>query len=297
MVSNKLRLPLTALRTFEVAARRLSFKDAAEELHVSATTVSNQIRSLERDWGCLLFVRKTRQVVLTDTGRSLAKVIGRAFDDIRNEIEAHAASMRKSVTLAVGPIFGVRWLMPRLSKFYRRHPNIELVVLHGPRITSVEHLSASIAVDWGTGEWGGLEAKHLLKIHYEPVVSPRLLKERGPLKSPADLVRFPIIHQQDRSEWHNWLAVAGFPKLRFIQETIILDTNVATQAAIDGGGVALGSFPFIRNDVEEGRLLQPFDVKLHPARAYHLLTRVGARSNPTIRTVCEWIEEEASLPF
>lgn len=106
-------LPLTALRTFEAAARRMSFKDAAEELCVSPTTVSNQIRQLERDWGCLLFVRKTRQVVLTDAGRSLAWVLSRAFDDIRTEIESHVETPRKSVTLAVGPIFGSRWLIPR----------------------------------------------------------------------------------------------------------------------------------------------------------------------------------------
>ena len=83
------KLPLTALRTFEVAARRLSFKDAAEELCVSATTVSNQIRELERDWRCKLFIRKTRAVVLTDEGRSLSRVLTKAFNDIRAEVEAY----------------------------------------------------------------------------------------------------------------------------------------------------------------------------------------------------------------
>src|SRR6056297_2761786 len=106
---------MTALRTFEVAARRLSFKDAAEELHVSATTVSNQIRQLEADWNCKLFIRKTRAVVLTDEGRSLARVLTRAFDDIRAEAEIHMNPARKTVTLAVGPIFGSRWLVPRLG--------------------------------------------------------------------------------------------------------------------------------------------------------------------------------------
>ena len=97
-------LPLTALRTFEVAARRLSFKEAADELCVSATTVSNQIRQLEADWKCKLFIRKTRAVVLTDEGRSLSQVVTRAFDDIRAEVEVHMNPGRKSVTLAVGPI-------------------------------------------------------------------------------------------------------------------------------------------------------------------------------------------------
>lgn len=141
------RLPLTALRTFEAAARRLSFKGAAEELCVSPTTVSNQIRQLERDWGCLLFLRKTRQVVLTDAGRSLAGVLSRAFDDIRTEIEGHIEVSRKAVTLAVGPIFGSRWLIPRLNRFRRQHPKIELVLHHSPRIISAEGMQTAIAVD------------------------------------------------------------------------------------------------------------------------------------------------------
>lgn len=295
MAQSRVRLPLTALRTFEAAARRLSFKEAAEELHVSATTVSNQIRHLEREWGCLLFVRKTRQVILTDAGRSLARVVGRAFEDIRLEVEAHISTLRKTVTLAVGPIFGSRWLIPRLSRFYRLHPKIELILLHGPRITNVDSLNSAIAIDWGMGDWTGIEATEIMRLHYEPVLSPALLAEHGPLDSPADLKRFPIIHQNDRSEWHNWLRLVGFPDLRFGQETTILDANMVTQAAIDGSGVALGAFPFVDNEVDSGCLIKPFDVKLMPQRAYFMLTRPGARKTPEIRAVCEWIEAEVGL--
>jgi LysR family glycine cleavage system transcriptional activator len=291
----RIKLPLTALRTFEAAARRLSFKEAAEELGVSATTVSNQIRQIEHDWRCLLFVRKTRQVVLTDAGRSLARVVSRAFEDIRAEVESHVSTLRRSVTLAVGPIFATRWLIPRLSRFYRLHPRIELVLLHGPRITSGEGMTASIAVDWGTGHWAGLEAKHLLDLTYCPVASPAFLKAHGPLRKVTDLARVPIIHQHDRSEWFAWARLAGVPQLRFRQETTILDTNVVVQAAIDGNGVALGPFPFIQSDVDAGRLVRPFPLELKPERSYHLLTRPGARSSPEIRAVCDWIEAEATI--
>ena len=113
IVRQTARLPsLRYLRTFQVAGRHLSFKDAADELCVSATTVSNQIRELERDWRCQLFIRKTRSVVLTDEGRSLSRVLTKAFDDIRAEIEMRGQSTRKTVTLAVGPIFGTRWMVP-----------------------------------------------------------------------------------------------------------------------------------------------------------------------------------------
>ena len=297
MKSSQQRLPLTALRSFEAAARLLSFKAAAEELRVTPTSVSNQIRQLELDWGCLLFVRKTRKVFLTDAGRSLARVMSRAFDDIRAEVETHISSNRKTVTLAVGPIFGARWLIPRLSKFYRLNPNIELVLHHSPRITDVEQLVATIAVDWGIGDWQGLNAHRLLDVIYRPVLSPSLLAECGGLTSPTVLARYPIILQWDREEWNAWLKLVGQPDLRFARETVTRDSNLALQAAMEGQGVVMGTFPFVSGEVASGRLVCPFETELHPARGYYLLNRPGARSVPAVNAVCAWIEAEAALPL
>ena len=214
------RLPLTALRIFEVAARLQSFKQAAEELNVTPATVSNQIRRLEREWDCLLFIRKPRQLLLTDAGRSLAQVVSRSFDDIRTEIDIHVARLNKTITLAVGPIFASRWLIPRLNRFRRQHPGIELVLHHGPRISSAQDMITDVAVDWGTGDWSGLEFTHLMNIMYLPVLSPVLARAKGGLDKPTDLARFTILHQHDRSEWHAWLAVAGTPELDFVDETV-----------------------------------------------------------------------------
>jgi LysR family glycine cleavage system transcriptional activator len=288
------RLPLTALRSFEAAARLLSFKAAAEELRVTPTSVSNQIRQLESEWGCQLFVRKTRRVVLTDAGRSLSRVLSRAFDDIRTEVESHISTNRRTVTLAVGPIFGSRWLIPRLSRFYRQHPNIELVLHNSPRITSAEQLFSMIGVDWGIGEWTGLDARRLFEIVYIPTLSPALLAERGGIAQPSDLARYPIIHQWDREEWNAWFKLVRCSDLRFTQETTMRDSNIVLQAAIDGQGVIMGTFPFLRLEVEAGRLVCPLDVPLHPARAYHLINRPGARALPEVQAVCEWIETEAA---
>ena len=286
---------MTALRIFEVAARLQSFKQAAEELNVTPATVSNQIRQLERDWDCLLFIRKPRQLLLTDAGRSLAQVVSRSFEDIRTEIDTHVARLKKTVTLAVGPIFASRWLIPRLNRFRRQHPGIELVLQHGPRISAAQNMNTDVAVDWGTGGWSGLEFTHLMNITYLPVLSPALARAKGGLEKPTDLSRFTILHQHDRSEWRAWLAGAGTPELEFVDETVIADANVAVQAAIDGQGVALGTFPFVQSDLDSGRLLCPLDIALEPARSYHLLTRPGARKNVEIESVCAWLENEASI--
>ena len=288
-------LPLAALRTFESAARHLSFKQAAEELCVSATTVSNQIRRLEQELGCKLFIRRTRAVVLTDAGRSLSRVLSRSLEDIRLEVETHMRARRKSVSLAVGPIFGSRWMIPRLDRFGEDLPGINIELRNSPRITDASMMTADIAIDWGMGQWVGLENTPLFEIVYSPVLSPALAERLGMLTCPEEVARFPVIHQQDRHEWQEWLKVAGCAGMPLTDKATIVDTNVVIQAAIAGQGMALGIFPFCQSEVDSGRLIKPFDIDLTPTRSFHLLTRPGARQRREIDEVCKWMIKEAAL--
>jgi LysR family transcriptional regulator, glycine cleavage system transcriptional activator len=288
-------LPLAALRTFESAARHLSFKQAAEELCVSATTVSNQIRRLEQELGCKLFIRRTRAVVLTDAGRSLSRVLSRSLEDIRLEVETHMRARRKSVSLAVGPIFGSRWMIPRLDRFGEDLPGIDIELRNSPRITDASMMTADIAIDWGMGQWVGLENTPLFEIVYSPVLSPALAERLGMPTCPEEVARFPVIHQQDRHEWQEWLKVAGCAGMPLTDKATIVDTNVVIQAAIAGQGMALGIFPFCQSEVDSGRLIKPFDIDLTPTRSFHLLTRPGARQRREIDEVCKWMIKEAAL--
>lgn len=288
-------LPLAALRTFESAARHLSFKQAAEELCVSATTVSNQIRRLEQELGCKLFIRRTRAVVLTDAGRSLSRVLSRSLEDIRLEVETHMRARRKSVSLAVGPIFGSRWMIPRLDRFGEDLPGIDIELRNSPRITDASMMTADIAIDWGMGQWVGLENTPLFEIVYSPVLSPALAERLGMPARPEEVARFPVIHQQDRHEWQEWLKVAGCAGMPLTDKATIVDTNVVIQAAIAGQGMALGIFPFCQSEVDSGRLIKPFDIDLTPTRSFHLLTRPGARQRREIDEVCKWMIKEAAL--
>ncbi len=291
------RLPLTALRSFEAAARHLSFKQAAAELCLSPTTISNQIRGLEREWGCKLFHRHTRAETLTERGQGLAAVLTGAFDEIRAELDRQLTAARRTVTIAVGPIFGARWLGPRLARFAREHPEIELSVRHGPRIAGADEMGSDLAVDWGQGRWHGLDAVRLLEVRYSPVASPSLIDRLGGLHTPTALAGLPIIHQHDRSEWCNWWARAGYGEFSPASEIVVEDSNMVDRAVAEGQGVGLGVFPFMEEDVRSGRLVKPFDIDLTPARAFFLLSRPGARNRAALRTVCDWIEAEArSMP-
>lgn len=296
------RIPLNALRTFEAAARLLSFKAAAEELRVTPASVSNQIRQLESDWGCPLFVRKTRQVQLTDAGRELAQACQVAFHTLQAAIERIAPAASLPVSLAVGPLFGSRFLVPRLAEFRAAHPDIALSLHHGQHITQAQQLNTDIAIDWGAGEtgvnnagdWTGLRAQRLLEVTYAPVMSPALAAQVPAIQSVADLAGLPLLHQQNRDDWNAWFALCGHPKPMPKRETVMADSNMAMQAALDGHGVALGPLPMVQADLLTGRLVCPFAQRLRPAQAYFLITQPQVRERPAVAAVCAWLLQQAA---
>ena len=213
----------------------------------------------------------------------------KAFDDIRQEVEARVHPSRKTVSLAVGPIFGARWLVPRLAQFRKDLPHIDLVLRDSPRITDAVMMTTHLAVDWGHGEWSGLESHRLLNITYSPVISPSLLANRGGLDGPRDLTQYPIIHQRDHTEWRAWFAQAGCADLPLSEETTITDTNTVMHAAIEGQGVSLGIFPFVQAELDAGRLVKPFDVDLKPKRSFYLLAKSSSQRTPEVAGVMRWL--------
>jgi LysR family glycine cleavage system transcriptional activator len=153
-------------------------------------------------------------------------------------------------------------------------------------------LDTDVAIDWGQGgptEWPGLDAQRLLEVAYVPVLSPALLKERGPLKTASDLAQLPIVHQQTKDDWHAWFALNGQPAISLAQETVMADSNMAMQAAVDGHGVALGALAMVQSDLDAGRLVCPFHTPLRPGQAYFLLSHSGARKAPAVQALWDWL--------
>jgi LysR family glycine cleavage system transcriptional activator len=286
------------LRAFEAAARLLSFKAAAHELGITPTSVSNQIRKLERDSNCQLFVRKARHVELTQDGHLLAKTTSTAFQNLREGMENLAMVRRKKVVLGVGPIFGARWLIPRLQTFIAAHPDIELTLQQGQHISKSQRLDTDLAIDWGdetqcSGDWSGLQTLRLLEISYRPVASPALLERCGDLETAADLARFSIIHQQDKSDWETWLCRAGAAGVKLVKNIVMADSNMAMQAAMDGQGIALGVFPLIEAEVVAGQLVCPFSATFRPAQAYYLLANEAIAPGSAADAVRQWLLAQA----
>lgn len=292
------RLPLTALRAFEAAARSLSFKVAAAELGVTPASVSNQIRQLEKSWACLLFVRKTRQLELTAQGHALFTVVAQAFSGLSQGIEAldftgYSAGV-KQITLAVGPLFGARWLAPRLGHWYTQHPQYVLALHQAEPIRHAHQLQTTAAIAWGDGHWPGLHAQRLLDCWFAPVLSPALLEKHAGLAAAVDLARYPVVHQQTRTDWSAWMAQAEAGTVQFLRETVMADANMAIQAAIDGQGVALGVFPLVQGDIDAGRLVCPLDQSLRTADSYYLLTRPEDQHRREVQAMATWMAAQFS---
>lgn len=283
-----------SLKSFEAAARHMSFKRAAEEMFVTATAISHQIKSLEQQLNCVLFERQTRQVQLTQQGQLLFSTLRKAFDDIDESIsQIESFSQRDVVTLGLGAIIGTRWLAPRLGDFWTQHENIDLR-LHQtsfPMHQSLEHFDLAIA--WGTGYWPDMKAEPFIDIEFTPVMSPDLEQPQ----TEANLMQLPLIHQKDRKAWRQWFTAAGVDQDVQIEGTVIDDSNLVLQAALSGQGVALGVLPFVEADIAEGRLVRPFALSIVPDESYYLIYRKGSIRKSEVKTVRDWLIGEVSTCF
>ncbi|PJI39061.1 LysR substrate-binding domain-containing protein [Ferrovibrio sp.] len=289
--------PLGALRAFEAAARHLSFKAAADELGVTPTAISHQLRLLEDSIGQRLFVRQIRKVTLTPAGEALYPVLRDGLDSFALTLERlRAGPQRQRLTLSATPAFVARWLLPRLGDWQARHPEIDLHLHASEAPVDFSGIgtggSADAAIRYGRGNWPDLHSELLLPSLFAPVASPRLK-----LRKPADLNNQTLLHfdwrlrRRDTPTWKRWadeadveLDVAG--GLRFSDE------SHAIQAAIAGQGVALLGLPLVAAELASGALVQPFGPVLQ-GDGYHLVMPPERLAQPGIVALQGWLRDAA----
>ncbi|HEY5717585.1 MAG TPA: LysR substrate-binding domain-containing protein, partial [Motiliproteus sp.] len=230
--------PLNALRAFEVAARLGSFNAAADELYVTPSAVSHQIKSLEEFLDLKLFRRNKRRVELTLSGEKYLVPIQHALDEIDAATRRLLANPNAgAVTLSVAPAFLTRWLMPRLGHFQEHFPDVELRLSASMGDVDFAHSDIDLAVRFGRGDWAGMEAHFLLGMAVVPVCSPALLNGKKPLLTPSDMRHHTLIHVSTRmDEWRAWLRSAGIEEQGFGKDLRFSSTSLATGAAIEGLG-------------------------------------------------------------
>lgn len=287
------RLPsLSALRAFEAAARHESAKRAAEELFVTPTAISHQLRQLEGQLGVALFLRRPRQLVLTPQGRALQSVLSEAFDGIAEAVERlRAAPVRSAVTLSTTPAVAVRWLLPWVCMLREAHPALDLRIHASHEVVPLDGVAADLAIRYGDGAWPGMHAGKLFDNRFVPACSPALK-----LRRRRDLLRHTLIHFRPPNavsfpvDWAAWQRLARVPALNVAAGPVFSDETHAIGAALDGQGVALMSRALIADELAGGRLVCPFGPGLQ-GEPFHLVVPAGRREDASIRAVCDWVRQ------
>lgn len=291
--------PLRALRAFEAAARHMSFTQAAAELGVTPGAISHQIKSLE-DWlGAPLFHRLTRALRLTDAGQAALLPLTEGFDRL-SEGTARMLTHKDvhMLTVSVSPGFGSLWLVPRLDRFRRLHPDIEVRIDGTDRLVDIAAGEADVAIRYGPGGYTNVQSRRLFGMRATPVCSPDILS-RGPvLRCPTDLVDHTLLHvewKEAEGNWRTWLMAAGATEVDPFKGPRFTKEEMAVRAALEGEGIALIGDRMAADHLATGRLVRPFRAEMSTqlAFAYFLLSPKDRHRDPKILRFCEWLLAEA----
>lgn len=293
--------PLDLFRSFEAVARHRSFTLAADELCLTQSAVSRQIKMLEQALDLRLFVRLHRAIEITAEGQRLLESVTRGLDDISGCLAAlGAAAEAPQITVSASVAFAWFWLMPRLARFGALQPDIDLRVLATDQPVLPGQGDVDVAILFGAGQWEGLETRRLFGERVYPVCSPAYLRDHPLLHGPEDLLDQTLLHLEygkpsfGAVDWRTWLlrqGVVGQPVrrgLRFNSYPMVLE------AAQAGQGVALGWSYVTDPLLADGRLVCPVDRRVETQDGYYLCVSDGADQAPGIAAFIGWISDEAA---
>jgi LysR family glycine cleavage system transcriptional activator len=305
---------LAVLRAFESACRHLSFKKAADELHVTPAAVSQQIKLLEGYLGVALFRRLVRTLEVTPQGLAMLPKVREAFQCLAAAIETTRSGSDATLIVNAPPSFASRWLLPRLPRFSATHS--ELQVRLASSVNTIDRPGAAsywgespvdprspvceVAIRYGTGNYPGFQVHKIFTPDCVPVCSPGLPTPQRPLATPEDLGRHVLIHDETIGDkerlagWETWLRAAGAEQVDAQRGPRFSNAVLSVEAALNGQGVALALRPMIDADVAAGRLMIPFDIAVPSPYAYYLVTPLALAARPAVLAFRDWLMAEGA---
>lgn len=285
--------PLTAIRAFEAVSRHLSFTRAGEELGMTQAAVSYQIRILEERVGAALFLRKPRQIALSEVGARLAPEVGKAFEMLRTAFADSRGEVDNLLSITAVQTFSSQWLAQNLGLFHIAHPDIAVRLDSSSDLRDLIHDEFDIGIrTLARPASGGLVSHLLVKADFTPLLSPGLAASIGGITKPEDLLKLPILDPED--EWlEQWFAAAGVPGYSTQGRPVSMMglQSLLGTAAMAGRGMSMLTPAFFRDEIAAGRLIQPFDLLAPAGRAYYLVYPESRRNTPKIRAFRDWIIE------
>ncbi len=302
MQSKRYRLPhLAFFEGFEAAARTLSFTKAAEELFITQSAVSRQIKALEDNLGLKLFERRHRSLMLTETGQTLYRIATDVLDRLQtatDQLRAETHTRQLSITTTTG--FASLWLIPRLRRFTRLHPDVDVRISATTEALNLERSLIDLAIRYCKPESVPDGAVRLFGEEMILVCSRALLSDKKrPLKRPQDLTHHTFLHfdyagaETIPIDWGTWLTALGIGELKSAGALHFSQYEQMIQAAISGQGVALGRQPLVNDLIKSGALVAPFKQTLVGLRAYFIIESRLSAGKPHVRQFAQWLLGEA----
>ncbi len=282
--------PFAAVRAFEAAARHLSFKAAADELCLSPSAVSHQIRFLEEFLDTRLFEREAGRIKLTLTGEAYAGKLTGLLDRIDQTTRDARTRSEDTLRVLSTPGFAARWLVPRMNRF--AHPEaLRLRVSVGAPCTDFRNNDADVVIQWSDASEAGLSVEPLMRSGRYPVISPALRREKR-IERPEDLAGVTLMHDETMDKWAEWFAIAGVVPPHFPGGPPFPNCELATTAAEQGLGVSLAYDLMVRDTIAAGRLERLFDEVTMPFVIYSVTVPETRRDEPLIAAFRKWLFAE-----
>ncbi|WP_207883301.1 transcriptional regulator GcvA [Pseudomonas sp. 30_B] len=290
---------IRSLRTFEAAGRHLNFTRAAEEVGLTPAAVSHQIKELEDQLGLTLFTRTSRSIQLTPGGALLLEAAAESLDLLRRatvrarRLSRSAEQLRVSLTAR----FATHWLLPRLPAFRALHPGLKLSFDVSDELRDFAVDDIDLAIRFGSGHYPGLRAERLFDTLIVPVCCPSLLTEGPSLREPRDLLAHTLCFVDCETEgapwpdWARWMTTAGVEDFDASNCVAFDDTSHVVQAVLEGGAVGLADRALVSRELEQGLLVQPFELGVPVAEnyAYNLVYPQASADDPRVIAFRDWI--------
>lgn len=295
-------LPFTALRSFEAVARLRGFGRAAEELGVTQSAVSQQVKSLEEWLGLKLIVRGGGRVVPTEEGVRLAAAVMEGLGGVAGLCRELRETQSETLALNLSclPGFAFLWLIPRLIGFDQLHPEFPVSITTTAALATFTDDDIELAIRYGPGGYSGLHVELLLAETLFPVCAPSLLASGPPLESPADLARHTILIDDvtdvggNPPTWEFWARESGISLPRPARQRRFGQSNMVIQAAERGMGVALGRSPLVDDALQSGALVRPFAGEVTSQFSYWLVCPAASLKIPRVAAFRNWVMREAA---
>jgi LysR family glycine cleavage system transcriptional activator len=293
-MSDATKLPLNALRAFEAVAAHLSFTGAAHSLNVTTAAVSSHIKSLEEFLETPLFVRHSRSVRLTPQGARLLPGVQRGMSELTRAVD-QLRQDRSSGLLNISLLgsFLQKWLLPRLSDFYQKNPEVDLRFSASRELVDFMQTDFHAAVRYGSGSWPHIQAEKMLDDWVFPVASPALFAQLGPITTLGDLNKYPLLHSASEP-WISWLRRVGGDTTRIERGPILDDSASVLAAAEQGHGLVLARWSLVAGDLASGRLVRPTTQSVRQLNSYYFVAPAHNFEVPKVLRFRDWLREVCS---